>query len=58
MSLLTDTLDSLNWEAITFKFKECENLIVDPKLDNNRRVEVQKLYSFLSELLLSKKKLS
>jgi peptide chain release factor 1 len=54
MSLLTETFDSLNWESIKLKHKECENLIIDPNLDNNRRVEVQKLYSFLNELLENK----
>jgi peptide chain release factor 1 len=56
MSLLTETLDLLNWQAINLKHKECETLMVDTQLDNNRRVEVQKLYSFLNELLHNKEK--
>ena len=50
MSTIIDSLISLDWLKINNKISDCENLIMDPNLDSSKRVEVQKLYSFLSQL--------
>lgn len=50
MSLVAESLQTINWDKIKLQLGEYEALIMDPNLDSERRKEVQKMYSFLSEL--------
>lgn len=50
MSLIADSLQTINWLKILEQIKECESLITDSNLETNKRIDIQRLYSFLLEL--------